>query len=192
MDIAHIERIVEESYAAHADAVIADLKAMGREHMQSGDDSPFQNVWEEFASQIQEEESVFWDMYVNMVRDLCDARVERMSPTEMKLHWFFTDAGWEWTFDIDYDKENDIARDPSDDIPATFDPDDVTETLYEKVREIAVNVELPSEEPDEEEEDEDEDEDEAEGEVVPDDDVKTETPGPPPQSSETLTLPLFS
>jgi hypothetical protein len=184
VDIAHIEKLVEEAYAAHAQAVIAGMKSLGRASMMSGDDSPYQDPWEEFASQIQGEESFYFDTYETVVRQFCYAQIDKMSPTERKLLWLFTEPGEEWTWDIDYDKQNGIERDPDEDEPeeATFDENDVADALYQKVCECAEDVELPSEDEDEDEEGEGDEEGEP---AQPDERI---VPQPAPV---TLTLPLF-
>jgi len=176
MDIVHIEKLVAQSYRERVDAVITGLKGLGREHMQSGDDSPHQNVWEEFAAQLQEGERSYFDAYESTVRQFCHHEVKKMSETERKLLWFFTEPGQDWTFDIDYDKEHEIERDPTDDQPASFDEDDVVDELYKRISQIAWDMELP---PTEEENEDEAEEDEA----LPKASARTD--------SAELSLPLF-
>jgi hypothetical protein len=174
VDIAHIESLVEEAYSAHAQAVIAGMKSIGREGMQSGEDSPYQDLWEEFAAQIQGQQSVFFSMYESTVGQFCYAQIDKMSPAEFKLLWLFTEPGEEWTWDIDYDKQHGVESDPDEDVEPPFDENDVEDALYRKVCDCAMNLELPSEEDDEEDE----------GDKGGEEDERIATP-------VTLTLPLF-
>lgn len=175
MNSIHIEKLAAEAYTAHANTVVDGLKSLGCDHMTSGNDSPYSCVWEEFAAQIQEGESVFWDAYEEVARQFCRKEVAQMSVVERKLLWFFTEPGQEWTWDIDYDAEHGIERDPAREESASFDPEDVIDALYQRVVRIATDVELPSEAEDVEEEAEEDD----------------STPAPSHISDEELLLPLF-
>lgn len=81
--------------------LITLMQDMGRKAMNSGDDSPYHNVWEEFATQIQGEKSVFWDVYESEVQRFCWNIVEEFSVTERDFLWLFTEQGEEWTWDVD-------------------------------------------------------------------------------------------
>jgi len=143
MNSAHVEKIAEAAYKRYANKVIAELQSMGREAMQSGDDSPYNNVWEEYAAQVQGEESVFWEMYEEMVEQWCGAIVQAFSQTEREFLWLFSEAGQNWTRDIDYDKEHGIPHEPEE---ADFWGEDIIKELYSRIYTIANNMQLPENE----------------------------------------------
>ena len=62
------DKLIKESIAA--------LEQMDANEMLSGDDSGLKNVWEEICVQVQGEESVFWDAYVETIESLLSGSVE--------------------------------------------------------------------------------------------------------------------
>ena len=55
---------------------ISALEQMDSSEMLSGDDSGLKNVWEEICVQVQDEQSFFWDTYVETMESLLSGYVE--------------------------------------------------------------------------------------------------------------------
>jgi hypothetical protein len=51
--------------------VVRNLQVLPKEVMQSGDDSPLNNVWDEICVQVQNEYFLSWDMYEDLIRNTC-------------------------------------------------------------------------------------------------------------------------
>jgi len=84
--------IIETKYRRYVDEIIKWIKALGPECRQSGDDSGLANVWEEWKSQMQGEESFFFEAYEDTFRDMCRRLVTTMPEDEQALLWLTSDA----------------------------------------------------------------------------------------------------
>ena len=62
----------------------------------SGEDSGLSNCWEEICVQVQHEESIYWDTYVEVVKAFIAGEIEEMLPWHREAVWLQTDAGVEW------------------------------------------------------------------------------------------------
>ena len=71
----------------------------------SGDDSGLSSVWEEICVQVQDEESIFWDMYDRTVRETIQHVVEELPPFEREALWLLTDEGSDWECCDESDRE---------------------------------------------------------------------------------------
>ena len=78
----------------------------------SGEDPGLRSAWEEICVQVQAEESVFWDAYLEDLKQALETEVERLRRTERQAVWLQTTAGEEW----DYNDED--SREPNP-VPAT-------------------------------------------------------------------------
>jgi hypothetical protein len=58
-----VRAVLKQKYEFYRDQVIAKVRALGPECRQSGDDSLFEDVWEEFKYQVQREESGVFEAY---------------------------------------------------------------------------------------------------------------------------------
>lgn len=67
--------------------------------MLSGDDSGLKNVWEEICVQVQDEQSVFWEAYVETMESLLAGYVELLDRDARLALWTATDAGWDYIYD---------------------------------------------------------------------------------------------
>lgn len=146
--IEYIDKLVACRYDECAEEVIRHIKALGPECRQSGDDSLLEDVWEEFKSQLQEGKSVLFDAYEQTIQQICALVVGKMSPTEFRLLWFWSDGYVEW--------------DESEEGEPPYMEEDVVKELYWYVCNIATNEDLAYIAEDEEDEDS-ENEDEVEG-----------------------------
>jgi hypothetical protein len=62
----------------------------------SGEDSGFENIWEEICVQVQHDESVMWAAYVETMEGMLLGLVEEMPNHEQEALWLVTDQGEEW------------------------------------------------------------------------------------------------
>ena len=83
--------------------VIADLQAITKPL--SGDDSGLKTAWDEICVQVQEQESIFWDIYDEMVRGMIGGCVAELAKYEREAIWIQTDAGVNWSLEEPEDRE---------------------------------------------------------------------------------------
>jgi hypothetical protein len=96
VDIRHIRKITRAKYIAYAAKVIAEIKDLGPECRQSGDDSLLDDVWEEFKFQHQYEHSVLFEAYEATIEQLCFQIVVELPQHEQEILWFGSDAYFDW------------------------------------------------------------------------------------------------
>jgi hypothetical protein len=72
--------------------------------MQSGDDTPLKNVWEEICVQVQGEESIMWDAYTDTTASLIQNEVKRLDIQTKQVIWLQTEEGIDW--EEDYKNQN--------------------------------------------------------------------------------------
>src|SRR5689334_1116480 len=80
-----------------ADDVVERLRSM--KTGLSGDDSPFTNLWLEYAAQVQEQHGILFSEYERIVRAKCERRVDDASPADVEWLWPATKGFGEWTED---------------------------------------------------------------------------------------------
>ena len=80
-----IEIAISEKYEKYTRQIIDLMKAIPDK--MSGDDSPLKDVWEEWAYQVQYEQSAFYNVYEEQIRTFCKSIVEELLPDELKLLW---------------------------------------------------------------------------------------------------------
>ena len=83
--------------------VIADLQAM--KDTLSGDDSGLKTTWDEICVQVQEQESIFWDIHDEIVRNMIGGCVAELAKYEREAIWIQTDAGVDWSLEEPEDRE---------------------------------------------------------------------------------------
>jgi hypothetical protein len=64
----------------------------------SGDDSGLTNAWEEICAQVQFEESIYWDVYDEMIDQAIEEEVTNLPEHEFAAIWFQTSEGQNWGF----------------------------------------------------------------------------------------------
>lgn len=84
---------------------IEELQGM-TEGLGSGDDSGLESVWDEICVQMQYEQSVMWEVYVETMEGLLFGLVEELPTHEQEALWLVTDPGEEW------DCEDEDQREP--------------------------------------------------------------------------------
>src|SRR5262245_50759121 len=123
-------RLVKRMYDGLISQVLADIKSLPDGCRQSGDDSKLKDVWEEYKYQIQRDESGMFDLYVQVIRDICARRVQSVERDQQQLLWLWTEG----YLDLWADKEE-VALDD-------WNPEAIAAELYERVSDVAGNEEL--------------------------------------------------
>ncbi len=67
--------------------------------MQSGDDTPLKNIWDEICVQAQDQDSVMWDAYSDTIHSLVLEEVTKLDTATKQAIWLQTDAGIDWSVD---------------------------------------------------------------------------------------------
>ena len=99
-----VSAVAEEAAQRITRKVIAVLQDMN--DTLSGDDSELETTWDEICVQVQDEESVFWDVYDEIVRDRVRAHVAELPKFEREAIWLQTDAGIDWACDEPEDRNS--------------------------------------------------------------------------------------
>jgi hypothetical protein len=85
--------------------IIATLQQM-KDGMQSGEDSGLANLWDEVCVQVQGEESIFWDMYKDLIKRIIIDEVRREPTFVQQALWLQTEAGFDWIWEIENGDES--------------------------------------------------------------------------------------
>jgi hypothetical protein len=97
---------------------------------QSGDDSEFLDVWEEYCAQIQGEHSVLFGLYESTVEEFCEAEINMLPRSAQAVLWIACES-----FDaLDFETAGGSMFEPNIDL--------LVEELHQRVRLAAANVEL--------------------------------------------------
>lgn len=83
-----LEKYAEPLCRRIAYGVRRDLQTLFDTSMQSGDDSGLNNLWDEICVQVQGEESIFWDMYVDLIDSCIESRANKLKPHELMTIWW--------------------------------------------------------------------------------------------------------
>lgn len=67
--------------------------------MQSGDDPPLKNVWDEICVQVQGQESVMWDVYSDTIQSRLLEEVTKLDTATKQAIWLQTDESIDWSVD---------------------------------------------------------------------------------------------
>ncbi len=67
--------------------------------MQSGDETLLKNIWDEICVQVQGEESVMWEDYVDTIQPLILSEVARLDATLKQAIWLQSEESFDWRFD---------------------------------------------------------------------------------------------
>ena len=106
--------------------VIRTLQNM-TEGMQSGNDSRLKNIWDEVCVQVQGQESMMWEAYLDTMRSVIVRALPQVDLEAKQAIWLQTSNGLDWE-----------ANEESEDTPA--DDDDIAEyILNEYVRSAAAD-----------------------------------------------------
>jgi hypothetical protein len=123
VEIRHITKIIRAKYRDYAAKVIADIKTLGPECRQNDDDSPLDDVWEEFKSELQYEQSLLFEAYELTIYSMCCQVVESLPQHEQEILWFGSDTYFDWNNESD----------------PPYMLQDVAKQLYKAVCDVATN-----------------------------------------------------
>ncbi len=73
--------------------------------IQSGDNSPLKNIWDEVCVQVRYHQSAFWDLYLYTIRTIIVSEVERFEARRKPAIWLQTREGMEWEINNDDDQQ---------------------------------------------------------------------------------------
>lgn len=65
-----------------------ELQSWDDASMQSGDNSGLKNLWDEICVQVQREESIFWDMYIEIIDSCIERQASKLKPHELMAIWW--------------------------------------------------------------------------------------------------------
>lgn len=133
-------KIASEALDRIADKVIRELKGLPEDCRLSGEDSPYKDVWEEYKTQIQGSESIFFDVYEEDIRMRAMVIVEDLNRDLQGLLWLATEGSWneEW-----YDEESGELKEIPFGDPVTRD---LIDAICSIVAERAGNEEMAHDE----------------------------------------------
>jgi len=125
-----LEATAREDWTRLERAVIAKVKELPENCRQSGDDSNYLDLWEEYCAQVQGEHSVMFGLYESTVEGFCEAALDALTPSARMSLWVTSEAFGELDFE--------------DDGESMFHPlvNRMVDELHERVRANAANVEL--------------------------------------------------
>ena len=110
--------------------VVQAMRNLPKSSRQSGEDSPLEDVWEEFAAQVQGEEGFEMGLYEELAENACRKVVDALTESNLQMLWQQSDAGIGWIDEDPLPYEEDMRA-------------DVFEELYRKVLGAAADYDLP-------------------------------------------------
>src|SRR5450759_219402 len=84
----------------------------------SGHDSGVANVWEEICAQVQGEESVGCDAYIQVIEVHVLTILETLSEQDRSALWLQTDNGRNWHSDVENTIDNDVTYRSESEVPS--------------------------------------------------------------------------
>ena len=66
------------------------------------------NAWDELCVQVQDGESIFWDLYIDLVLDFVRSHIDTLEEYIKQAIWLQTTQGKDWCF------EDEETREPAD------------------------------------------------------------------------------
>ena len=102
------------------------IRALQRmtEGMQSGTDASLKNIWDEVCVQVQFEQSLFWDAYLDIINAIISREVNKLDTFVKQAIWFQTVEGSEW------ECEDEAADEAVCDAP--YLEDDITDYILDR------------------------------------------------------------
>jgi len=87
--------------------VIRSLTKMS-DGMQSGDDTPLKNIWDEICVQVQDEKSGMWDHYLDTIQPIILGEVVELDAATKQAIWLQTDEGIDWSVDNEDQEDQEV------------------------------------------------------------------------------------
>ncbi len=98
-----VERIAEDIGEKIVCSAIRDLRKM--DSGLSGEDSGLKNAWDEICVQVQGEQSIYWDTYLETIEALIAASVDELPQYQKQALWLVTPEGNDWSDEPEDDRE---------------------------------------------------------------------------------------
>ncbi len=127
------DRLIQEIAKRERDRLVQksiySLRRM-KEGLQSGEDSGLRTLWNEICVQTQAEYSVFWEAYLDTMRQIVASLLEDVDATKRSALWLQTEPGIEWS--INPEDQSAIGEMPISDF-------DIAEYVLDHILEKAEN-----------------------------------------------------
>jgi hypothetical protein len=81
-----IREIAQDRCRKISSRIVRKLQRI-KEGMQSGCDTPLRNLWDEICVQVQGEESIMWDTYLDTIRPLIEYEVKKVDTPTKQIIW---------------------------------------------------------------------------------------------------------
>ena len=95
---------------------IADSTKQCLEEMEpsglAGEDSTLSSVWEEFCAQVQWDQSVHWQAYLDTISGFLEGEIELLKDFERQAIWLQTESGFDWACDHASDETESPSKVP--------------------------------------------------------------------------------
>jgi hypothetical protein len=102
-EAAIVRALALEAAQRIARRVISELEGM--KDKLSGDDTELKTIWDEICVQVQDQKSIFWEVYGEIVRGMVRGHVAELAKYEREAIWLQTDAGLDWVCEEPKDRE---------------------------------------------------------------------------------------
>jgi len=123
-----LQRLIDKEYDRLLACTVAEVRDLASCGL-SGDDSPYTDLWLEYAAQVQGQHGFTFKQYENMLVQFCEKQSEDLPDFVARVLWFGTEGSWDWS-------------EPSP--PGLLvTREHVAEELFRRLSGIAVNEELP-------------------------------------------------
>jgi len=125
---AKIIRHVSHKACEEISAKVVKILRKMTEGMQSGDDTPLKNIWDEVCVQVQDEYSVMWDYYLETISSMIEKEVCMLDDLVIGAIWLQTDEGDDWADEIQ-DRIHDGEIHEYDQESVDYNLDDINEYI---------------------------------------------------------------
>lgn len=128
--LALVDQLANDMYNVLVAEVIGEIMELPDNCRQSGDDSKLGDVWEEFKWQLQNDESIYFEAYVDTIQAICLRHVATLDTDRQRLLWLWS--------------EGYLRQWASEDTVTLTDIDlsDIDNELYRRVCYVAINEPL--------------------------------------------------
>jgi len=92
-----IVKIIEAKYKRYSEQVVEEIKCLPRDCVATDD---HETVWEDWKDQLQSQHYVNYDMYEDLILDICQKAVEGLPNDEQQFLWLWSDAYFNGNTDL--------------------------------------------------------------------------------------------
>ena len=132
MKARQLRQIIDDKYADYVMQVVAQVKALDPRSRAAPPDLGLADVWEEYKYQVQGQESILFNFYVETIESICTDVVKALPEHELRLLWLETDGYLEYNANDNHSLF--LHRDNL--------LDDVAAELYSRVCSLAADEEM--------------------------------------------------